>query len=265
MPQDRFIHPRLGHSDKVTLLTDFEFRVWVQYLLSADDFGVMRASAVTVQADNDALHAKKPAIVQRALDHLVAVGLLLTFEHQNRRYVCQKDWHDWQHIGYPRATNEPLPPPEILDQCSEKTRALFGKHSWTISEKLAKSFTPPRAREEAKAKTNGLEEEKEPLAFPQHAKELTARAGRLRQELYPAWFAKYRQGAKLLLVASPLEFQDALTLVETWDDARLEKLARIVLTTDDSWISGTDRSFKIFVKKASWADDRLRQAESGAA
>lgn len=94
---------------------------------------------------------------------------------------------------------------------------------------------------------------------------LAERAGRLREELYPAWYAKYRHGAKLRLVASSLEFNEALTLVETWDDARLEKLARIVLTTDDPWISGTDRSFRIFAMKASWADDRLRQAEMGAA
>jgi hypothetical protein len=41
----------------------------------------------------------------------------------------------------------------------------------------------------------------------------------------------------------------------------LEKLAKIVLTTDDPFIAGTDRSFKIFALKASWADDRLRQWE----
>src|SRR5581483_2662445 len=87
------------------------------------------------------------------------------------------------------------------------------------------------------------------------------RAGRLREELYPAWYAKFRHGARLRLVANSLEFQDAVTICRTWDDARIEKLARIVLTTDDDWISKTDRSFRIFATKASWADDRLRQAE----
>jgi hypothetical protein len=92
--------------------------------------------------------------------------------------------------------------------------------------------------------------------------ELCERAGRLREDLYPAWFAKYRNGARLRLVANSLEFQDALSLVRTWDDARLEKLAKIVLTTDESFIATTDRSFKIFALKASWADDRLRQWET---
>ncbi len=44
----------------------------------------------------------------------------------------------------------------------------------------------------------------------------------------------------------------------TWDDARIEKLAKIILTTDDPFVAGTDRSFRIFALKASWADDRLR-------
>lgn len=77
------------------------------------------------------------------------------------------------------------------------------------------------------------------------------------------WYPKYRHGARLRIVGSPIEFQDAVSLCETWDDDRLEKLARIVLTTDDEFISGTDRSFHIFALKASWADDRLKQAEQG--
>lgn len=90
------------------------------------------------------------------------------------------------------------------------------------------------------------------------------RAGRLLQELYPRWFSKYRNGARLRLVPNPLLFQDALSLVETWDDARLEKIAQVVLTTDEPFIANSDRGFKIFALKASWADDRLRQAERAA-
>jgi hypothetical protein len=128
MPADRFLHPRLGHSDKVTLLTDLEFRTWVQYILSADDFGVMRCSAVTLQADNDHLSNRPRKVVQRCLETIIKRGLLLTFEHQGRHYVCQGDWQTFQKIEYPRPTFEPKPPAGILQECEAKTRAHFDKH-----------------------------------------------------------------------------------------------------------------------------------------
>lgn len=87
------------------------------------------------------------------------------------------------------------------------------------------------------------------------------RAARLLQDLYPAWYAQCRHGAKLRLVANSLAYQDAISLCETWDDARIEQLARIFLTTDEDWISRTDRGFRIFASKASWCDSRLAEAE----
>ncbi len=92
--------------------------------------------------------------------------------------------------------------------------------------------------------------------------ELVERASRLRQETYPRLYAKYRHGAKLVIFANPIELNDAMVLVKQWDDARLEKLATLVLTSDDEWISRTDRGFKVFVKKASWADERLAAWEA---
>jgi len=93
---------------------------------------------------------------------------------------------------------------------------------------------------------------------------LAARAGALLRR-YAVLYPIHRHGAKLRLVGSPLEFQDACSLCGVWDDPTLDKLAVIVLTTDDPFVSGTDRSFKIFAMKASWADDLLRawEAEHG--
>jgi len=133
MPDDRFIHPCLGHSDKVNQLTDLEFRVWTQYLLSADDFGVMRFSAITVQADNDSLHAKSTRIVQRCLERLIDIGLVVDFEHQQRKYLCQLNWHRYQKVAHPRHTIHPAPPREILDRCEEDTAALFFEQHPTLS------------------------------------------------------------------------------------------------------------------------------------
>ena len=126
MPDDRFIHRRLGHSERVNSLSDFEFRVWTQYVLSSDDFGVMRFTPATLQADNDALagEGKKAKAVQRALERLAILGLIRTFVHQSRTYCYQHDWQDWQKVEYPRATLHPKPP---TDGMSPATVKLFAK------------------------------------------------------------------------------------------------------------------------------------------
>lgn len=128
MPDDRLFHKRLGHSEKVTKLTDFEYIVWHAYVLSADDFGVLRFTAIALQADHDRLASKSATVIQRALKQVCAVGLLATFLHQGQVYAYQGDWQDWQHVDYPRATLHPMPPESDLLLCSEATRRLFEIH-----------------------------------------------------------------------------------------------------------------------------------------
>lgn len=90
---------------------------------------------------------------------------------------------------------------------------------------------------------------------------LECRAGRL-LERYAAMFVTHRRGAKYHN-RMHLDFPKAVELVTTWDDdAHLDKLAQIVLTTDDDWISRTDRGFGVFAARATWADDRLREAQA---
>lgn len=292
MPQDRFIHPCFGHSDKVTKLTDFEFRVWIQYLASSDDFGVMRASAVTLRADSDALDAKPERVVQRALEHVISFGLLEVFEHQSRRYVYQRDWQKYQKVEYPRPTMNPKPPAEALATCAETTRALFEKHPGGQGRKtrfgqtdnptdvapapnVSQTAIEPhpttraRAREEATATAQGS-------GSGQGNGIAAARTGHVADtatgdraaallERYPALYMQHRRGARTL-IKPPLDFQRALDICRTWpDDVRIEKMAVIFLTTDEEWIARTDRGFGVFASKVSWCDDRLRawEAEHG--
>lgn len=85
------------------------------------------------------------------------------------------------------------------------------------------------------------------------------RAGNLVRR-YAELYTEHRHGAHLR--ARPnLDWSEACDLVKLWPDDRLEKLAILVLTTDDDWISRTDRSFRIFALKASWADSHLADWE----
>lgn len=125
MPDDRLIHKRVGHSEKLNALSDFEYIVWQAYVLSSDDFGVLRFAAAPLQADHTRLETRAAKQVQKALERVRDVGLIFTFDHQGRTYCAQHDWQDWQKIEYPRTTIQPQPPSEKLTQ---KTRELFAKH-----------------------------------------------------------------------------------------------------------------------------------------
>jgi hypothetical protein len=138
MPADRLFHPKLGHSAKVTSLSHLEARVWTQFILSADDFGVMPFTAIQVQADNLALARESIHVVHAALERLVAVGLVRTFTHQGVTFLYQHDWQDWQKVEYPRVSIRPKPTGEAFKACSVKTRKLLSKHPGGVAKGLPK-------------------------------------------------------------------------------------------------------------------------------
>ena len=125
MPDDRMLHRRLCYSETVSGLTDFEFRVWVTYILAADDYGVMRFSAAALRSANDALEHKTITVLDRAFQRLVDVGLIRTFAHQGKAFAYQHDWQFWQHINRPRASVLPSPPLDHIEECEPETRASF--------------------------------------------------------------------------------------------------------------------------------------------
>lgn len=88
---------------------------------------------------------------------------------------------------------------------------------------------------------------------------LEERAGRFVNDVYPALYEKHRKGARY--VSRPaLDFQEALQLCRVWDDARLEKLAVVFLTTDHEFAEKGSRTIAQFRSMASWCDGRLAEA-----
>lgn len=228
MPADRFLHPRLGHSDKVCQLTDLESRVWAMgYMLACDDFSVMRCSAITVQNINEALATRPAKVIERCLQSLVDIGLLMDFEHQGRRYVCQWDWQRWQKIRFPRETNNPIPPPEVLARCDEETRELFLKHHSMISETdqksiggdsvVAPSLARARGRDRLEANGKGLVEKKEGDSHGLRERFATFYAAypkKVAKDAAWRWWNKHRPDAALLkTMLTALAWQ---TQQETW-------------------------------------------------
>jgi hypothetical protein len=129
MPTYRLIEKSAGTGERITSLSHLGFRVWMQYQLSADDFGVCPAEAVKLQGENLALQREPVKRVQAEIDRLVTIGLCGTFVDGSRRYIFQFDWQDYQKIKHPSKTALPMIPAELLAQCSPNTQALFGDHS----------------------------------------------------------------------------------------------------------------------------------------
>lgn len=115
------------------MLSDLEFRVWEQYQHSADDFGVMRMSYLTIQDDNAALAKRPGKVITKALGAILAVKLVYPFTHQTRAYICQLDWQDFQKKKYAKETQQPKPPSDVLALCTAATQHLFQFHPGKLS------------------------------------------------------------------------------------------------------------------------------------
>ena len=74
-------------------------------------------------------------------------------------------------------------------------------------------------------------------------------------------YAKYRHGAKYL-VNRKRDVPLARRLLQVYPRERLEKLVIILLSTDQDWVTQTDRGISILSTKASWLDGLLAEFEA---
>lgn len=149
MADGRILHKKGSHGERIIALDHLDFRVWVQYVLSADDYGVMRASASVLMADNPRLEREPVRRLERAMAAIVTSGLVQTFTHQGVTFWWQDDWQDFQGIRHPRGTVNPAPSQEAIQTATKKTRELFAQRPvidredfGKVSEKVQ---TPARA------------------------------------------------------------------------------------------------------------------------
>lgn len=146
------------------------------------------------------------------------------------------------------------------DGAAKRMRRLRSERRSVLGspEQLGERSPDVPGRESVRSSFPERERERKPFALVED--DTATRAGWLVNR-YGELFIQHRFGARHK--ARPnLDWQEACELVRLWPDARLEKLAALVLTTDEEWIAKTDRSFKIFALKATWADAALSAWEA---
>jgi hypothetical protein len=269
VPDDRFFHKRAGHSDKVNQLTDFEELVWRYYVLSSDDFGVMRFSPAQIRTDHERAEKRPEKAIQKALETIRGVGLVHTFEHQGRVYCYSRNWQRYQKVDYPRETILPCPPAAELVECEETTRYLFAAHpggkegrnkrrafteqspndSAAIQEPASERFLLTRAGAKAKAQAKaeeqgsgqGCEEAVEP-------KTTSERAGE-----FCEWYADtHLRLVGVGYIGNPRkDYEAVLRLVSTFADAELRDGALFWFGQNDDFAKNGTRTISKFASRAS--------------
>lgn len=86
---------------------------------------------------------------------------------------------------------------------------------------------------------------------------IAERAGRFVELYQDTLYPKHRNGARYHKRRPVLDFAEAEALCRTWDDARLEKLATMFLTTNHAFAASGTRSIAQFAALASLMDSLL--------
>jgi hypothetical protein len=222
----------------------------------SDDHGRMPGDAFTVKYSVFPVSPRSEAEFDLALDHLHQVGLLERYTVEDEQYLQILKFEVHQTGLHKRiASKYPSPPGG-----SGKFREVPGN-----------SASCARAEEKQKQKRNRRELHTrrdtpvDPVATaePRSPTDPATAGAEIQQFLkyFCETYTTAREGAHYL-VRAKVDVPQVKRLLAVYGRERLQKLAYILLTTDDDWVSDTDRGIGILSIKAPWLDDRLAQHEA---
>ena len=222
-------HPKIGG------LPDGAFRLWVQALAYCQKFLTDGAVNAVALKGLRAYSSKRRA-------ELVSVGL---WNEAEAGAVVVHDFLDW---------NDSKEDVLRARKDSKERRQRWRDRHASVNASVDVRQTPTVVR--------GVEwsgKKKETVEERSAAETVEMRAGHFVTVTYPALYQKYRKGARY--VSKPtFDFMEAVELCRVWDDARLEKIATVFLTTDHQFAENGSRTMAQLRALASWCDSKLVEA-----
>jgi len=123
----RILKDSIFESEKISELTDFQFRLWVSLILSVDDYGRGDARPAMIKGRAFPLRgAVRENAIQEGLLELERSGCIFLYEVSGRPFLCFPKWDTHQRIRQ-KTSRYPAPPedyePPTLDSKSPQIAA----------------------------------------------------------------------------------------------------------------------------------------------
>lgn len=249
MARGRMISKTLGHSRKYAALPieagklgEFAQALFSMLVANSDDFGRQAGDPYTVKLAVWPSSRRKESDFTVALTAMHRVGLIQWYDDNGQQFIEITDFEKHQ-SGLHKRTHSAFPAP------SGKFPEIPGQPN-LIEPNLTKPIQSSESATTAEAD--------EDLAIGVSGADV---AGFLKR--FCESYSKHRFGAKYL-VRRQVDVPLVRRLLAVYDSPRLEKLSVVLLTTDDEWISHTDRGIGILSTKAAWLDGLLSEHEHDA-
>lgn len=114
---NRIIKETIAKSERVSGLTDFQFRLWVHLITYVDDYGRGDARSAIIRGACFPLHSRmKNRDIENGLAALAAAGCIRLYEAEGRPYLYFPTWDKHQRV---RQKVSKCPDPESCDELQQ--------------------------------------------------------------------------------------------------------------------------------------------------
>jgi hypothetical protein len=242
-------------------LAEFCQALYPLLVAHADDWGCVQGDVFTVKHLVDPTSPRKLSDFELALKHMHNVGLITWYESDGKRVVYVRGFSAHQDLkGHDRDGRKRVYPEPPENPSNFDVSAQIPPESPKSPLREEKGTEEKRSRDLLRSSLRSADADESVDADLEAGIPTKAEIGRFLRtfcELY----RKHRHGAKYQVLQTK-HVPVVRRLLHTYGHDRLAKLAVVLLTTTDEWVSATDRGIGILSVKASWLDGLLADYEA---